>query len=294
MALPGATIDVNAELSRACERRADSDADYVGAIFGKSVELAPGASLVGVGFQAWDRVDRQNVEPLGPRPVLTPVPRTLHAPPPLNATGTAAQAQAHAFVDWAAGSVLAEEQDVRNALDGARNNADIVRAFAIEVVNGRREDRSRAVVALSLLGSMRSIVAQQFLIDFVRLPLPTEGFVGSHGGLSENEPVEATSLAMLQTLAVDGLGLIGTSTANQEVVRVAAEHPSRIVRAEAIRATIASRGAAGRSELESRVRAEDRYLLDRFENRNTDGSTFDERLRTYLAAHPSPAPTPDP
>ena len=223
-----------------------------------------------------------------PPPDLPPIGRPLHEPPPLTATNSElAQDQVEAFVDWAAASLPEEEEDLRNALDAARANAYVVRAFIAEVERARPFDWSRAVVALTLLGSMRNLTALPFLVDFVRLPLPTEGTYASEGPLPDNEPIEASGLAMLQEIAVDGLALLGTQEANDEVVRVAVEHPSVSVRAEAIRAYIASRGQEGRDEIQGAIRPEDSVFLDRFENRDTpDGPPFDERLQEFLAQHP--------
>ena len=100
---------------------------------------------------------------------------------------------------------------------------------------------------------------------------------------------------MLQTVAVDGLALLlQSSTAKAEVRRLAHQHPSGAVRSEAIRAYIANYGATGKQELTTLVRAEELWLLDRFENRDLDGTTFDARLQAFLALHPEMVPAPPP
>jgi hypothetical protein len=226
----------------------------------------------------------------GPAPSRIFAERALHKPPPLTASGEAARAQAAAFLDWASRSTPAEQEDVRRALAAASGNDDIARAFFDNALAAEKRDHSRALVALSLLGEMRSRAAEAWLRDFVRRPLPQVGT------LVNGEIIEQTALATLQAKAIDGLAYLNTENANREVLRAVTEHPSRIVRAEAIDAYLWNHGDSqeARETLRRYVRKGEEIFIDRVRReRGKSAETFNRNLEAYLKAHPevvSPPP----
>ena len=113
--------------------------------------------------------------PAGPAPSTILAGRVLHNPPPLTARGEAARGAVAAFIDWAGASLPEEHEDGRKALAAARENPDVVKAFTEEIAKAQKSDHSRALLALALLGEMRSPAAEEFLRQFVNQPFPAGG-----------------------------------------------------------------------------------------------------------------------
>lgn len=213
--------------------------------------------------------------------------RTLHQPPALTGSNETAAAQADMFLDWASRSTPQEQDDGRRVLAAASRNDDIARAFFQAAMAAEKSDHSRALMALSLLGEMRNRAVEPLLREFVRRPLPT------HGTLVDGEIIEQTALATLQAKAIDGLAYLNTETANLEVLRAVARHPSRIVRAEAIDAYLWNQGGSeeARETLRRYVRKDEEVFLDRVRReRGESARSFNRKLKAYLAAHPEAVP----
>lgn len=226
-------------------------------------------------------------QPPGPLPSQLFAERSLHKPPALTATGDTARAQAAAFIDWASLSIPAEREDARRALAAASGNDQIARAFFDAALAAEKTDHSRALVALSLLGEMRNRAAEPWLRDFVRRPLPREGT------LVNGEILEQTALATLQAKAIDGLAYLNSESANREVLNAVAQHPSRVVRAEAIDAYLWNHqdSQAARETLRRYVRKDEQIFLDRVRRESGEpAESFNRKLEAYLKAHPDAAP----
>jgi hypothetical protein len=205
-----------------------------------------------------------------------------HSPPVL-----AAAAHVAGFLDWVGASHGDEKDDARKAIQAAAGNKDVVQGLIAEVERVRASDHSRAMLALAVLGETRSPTAQAFFSEFARRPLPQAGTV------IEGEIIEQTQAAQLQGKAVDGLAYINNDSANKVVMDVIANHPSRIVRAEAINAYLWNHGDSddARSALSQVVRTDESILLDRV--RRVPGetaSTFNAKLEQYLKRHPEVIP----
>ncbi|MCY1034854.1 hypothetical protein OV207_25630 [Corallococcus sp. BB11-1] len=219
--------------------------------------------------------------------------RKLHQPPGLGGTGMEARKSVQAFITWAGQSVVLEQEDARQVLRAAADNPDIIQAFAEEILETHKEgDASRTLVALGLLGEMRTHEGAKFLAEFVRMPLPTKGTV------IEGELQEEAQQARLQAKAVAGIAYLRNPEFDREVLYQAGAHPSVIVRAEAISAFLWNRGDSleARKEVEPYVRAEERLLLERVRRVSGEkAETFNRKLNAYLKAHPEvQAPNPEP
>ena len=230
----------------------------------------------------------QTNEPAGSPPSKILADRTLHNPPALTAKGDDARRAVAAFIDWAGASLPQEHEDGRKALAGARENDDIVKAFAAEITQAQRTDHSRALLALSLLGEMRSPSAEGFFRQFVNQPFPESGT-----RTEEGEIPEQTALATLQAKAIDGLAYLNSASANEEVLRQVGQHPSIIVRSEAISAYLwnqKDKESARRTLLQHVRKGEERYIDQIIREEGESAASFNPKLEAYLKAHPEVAP----
>jgi hypothetical protein len=176
---------------------------------------------------------------------------------------------------------------VRKTVATARDNPDIVLAFCEEAFAKQELDHSRALIALSLAGEVQSPHSLECLIKFVKQPLPEKGTV------VEGEILEQTALASLQAKAIDGLAYLRNETADRFVLEAVAEHPSRIVRAEAIAAYLWNHeySASARESLKSVVRKDEVIFLDRLvKQAGEPRESFNRKLAEYLKAHPEIQP----
>jgi len=228
--------------------------------------------------------------PAGPSPSLLLERRSQLKPPPLTGTGEAAQQSVASFIDWAAGSTEREAETARRLLAAAREEREVAQAFCDQALRAREADHSRALVALALLGEIKSPVGEKCFTQVLALPLPTQGTV------VEGEILEQTALATLQAKAVDGLAYLGTPSAQEEVLRLVRAHPSRIVRAEAIDAYLWNHADSveAKATLRKYVQKGEEIFVDRV-RRNTGekAESFNAKLAAFLKAHPevrAPAP----
>ncbi|GMU06086.1 hypothetical protein [Corallococcus caeni] len=217
--------------------------------------------------------------------------RVLHSPPKLDAAD--ARKSVNAFITWAGESIVEEQNDARRALVSAAKSPDLIKAFMEEILAAQESgDTSRALVGLGLLGEMRTYDGTKFLVEFVRKPLPTKGTV------IEGELQEEAQQARLQAKAIAGVAYLRDPEFDREVTYQAGNHPSVIVRAEAISAFLWNRGDTleARKELEPFVRKEERLFLDRVRRVSGEGAeAFNLKLTAYLKAHPEvQAPKPEP
>ncbi|WP_223646078.1 hypothetical protein [Corallococcus sp. EGB] len=217
--------------------------------------------------------------------------RPLHSPPKMDAAD--ARKSVNAFITWASESVVEEQDDARRALLSAAKSPELIKAFTEEITQANNSgDTSRALVALGLLGEMRTYDGAKFLVEFVRMPLPTKGTV------IEGELQEEAQQARLQAKAIAGVAYLRDAEFDREVANQAGNHPSVIVRAEAISAYLWNRGdtAEARKELEPFVRKEERLFLERVRRVSGEGAdAFNRKLTAYLKAHPEvQAPNPEP
>jgi hypothetical protein len=217
----------------------------------------------------------------GPSPSEILKQYKLHSPPPLTSRSDVPR-----FLDWAGASHVDEREDVRNAI-AAGSKKEVVQALINEVERAKTLDHPRALLALALLGETRSPEAQMFFGEFARRPLPTEGTV------IEGEIIEQTRAAQLQAKAVDGLAYANNESSNQVMTEIIANHPSKIVRAEAINAYLWNHGDSpeARTRLSQYVRKDEQILIDRV--RRTTGETaesFNRKLDAFLKQHPEVRP----
>jgi hypothetical protein len=207
--------------------------------------------------------------------------------PPLTGTGAEAKKNVSAFVDWAAGSTSEQADLVRKAMAEAGRNPDVVSALCEEAFAAQREDHSRALVILALIGETRSTSGEECLARFMALPFPEKGTV------VDGEIVEQTDLATLQAKAIDGLAYLKSDSGDKMVFEAIAKHPSRIVRAEAIAAYLWNHDNSDRAKeaLKRYVHKDELIFLDRVTRvEGEKKESFNRKLAAYLKAHPELVP----
>jgi hypothetical protein len=209
--------------------------------------------------------------------------------PSLDGAGEVAKRNTMAFIDWASSASTNDSERIRKGLAEARENPDVVNTMCEQAFDSQARDNTRSLIILSLLGEMRSKIAEGCLTRLVSQPLPDKGTV------VEGEILERTALAILQAKAIDGLAYLGTPSATNMVLKMVAEHPSRIVRAEAIAAYLWNQNdrAEALKTLTPLVRENERVFLDRIVRKSGEtAETFNPKLEAYLKAHPELIPPP--
>lgn len=231
----------------------------------------------------------QSTQPPIARPSELDKARLESKSPPLTGTGAEAAAAARAFIDWAGASPVRRREEVRRLLAEARGNRAIATAFCDEALVAIKADHSRAILTLSLLGEMGSPVGEECSRKVSHLPIPEKGTL-AHG-----EILEQTALGTIQAKAIDGLAYLHSPSADEEVLWAAGEHPSRIVRAEAIEAYLWNHNDSfeARTVLQKYVREEERLFLDRVRRQpDENAEEFNRKLADFLKAHPEAAAPP--
>lgn len=227
----------------------------------------------------------------GPSPSEILERRGQAKPAMLNSSSEGLQASVAAYINWAAASTQRDKETARRELAEVRGNRQIGEAFCDYARRARYTDHSRALVTLGLLGEMKGAAGEACFREFLAMPLPTQGTV------VDGEIIERRALASLQAKAIDGLAYMRTPQTDEEVLRLAREHPARIVRAEAINAYLWNHGDSeeAKQALRKRVREDEAIFVDRVRwNTGEKAESFNRKLEAFLKAHPeaiAPAPT---
>jgi hypothetical protein len=266
---------------------------FTGTFFAHDIEAQAQLTVTHRPFPSWDTLTtgpNSNTQ-AGSPPSLMLANRVLHHPPPLNTP-----ADVPAFIDWAGFSTVVEREDGRAVIQAASGNDAIATALSTAFRSVETTNHSRALLTLAVLGEMRNGAGETFLTSYIHEPLPSpEDFVGGEG-----EDARITAKATLQAKAVTGLAYRATTTSLAQVLWAAGQHPSRVVRAEAIAAFLAwnpqsAGGVAGaRTILGSIVQEGEQIFIDRVRRDQGETATsFNAKLAAYLQLHPEALP-PDP
>ena len=233
---------------------------------------------------------RSNEPAIATRPSEQDKARAAVKAPALNVSEQEAAKAAVAFLDWAGASTAGQREEIRRMLDEAREYKAVAAAFCEEANRTAESDFTRSLLALSVLGEMRSPIGRECFQKLLHRPLPEKGIVAN------GENVEQTKLAMLQAKAVDGLAYLRGAATDREVLWAAGKHPSRIVRAEAIEAYLWNHkdSREARATLLKYVQPKERIFVDRVRREPTEeAAAFNRKLAAFLKAHPeavAPAP----
>jgi len=191
------------------------------------------------------------------------------------------------FLDWISRIGPADHETARNLIHDAAFNPQVAQRLGEEALATYSTDHSRSLVSLSVLGELRNATGEEYLRRFVHLPLPTTGT------MLEGEIVERKALEALEAKAIVGLAYAKTPSGDAEVLAAAQNHPSKLVRAEAIQAYLYNHGGSeqSRADLLKVLAPADRIFLDvPRRGMASDGKEFNERLTRYLQLHPELRP----
>jgi hypothetical protein len=226
------------------------------------------------------------------RPSETDKERAAVKAPSLKVPEREAARAAAAFLDWAGASTSGQREEIRRMLAEARGYNFIAAAFCEEANRSAESDFTRSLLALSVLGEMRSPTGMECFQKLLHRPLPEKGIV------ADGENVEQAKLASLQAKAVDGLAYLHEAEADREVLWAVGKHPARVVRAEAIAAYLWNHEESkeARETLLKTVRPEERIFVDRVRRDPAEKpEIFNRKLDAFLKDHPeAAAPGPKP
>lgn len=226
-------------------------------------------------------------EPAGPLPSRIILSRSSKVPP-LTAAGKGMKTSVLEFIKFAGDSGSDQSEEIRNALAAERDNKQVVNVLCEEIFKAQKEDHSQTLLVLSLLGEMRSPFGAECLNRFMNLPFPKTGT------RVDGEIIEQTALGTLQAKAIDGLAYLNTKESNQIVLDAVKNHPSIIVRAEAIEAYMwnhRDKLPEARKMLRTRVRKGEEIYLDRVRRESGEkADSFNRKLEAFLKAHPEAVP----
>lgn len=198
-----------------------------------------------------------------------------------------------AFIDAASAAPVSRREEVRAMIQRVKDDVGIANALIAEFEMAQKTDFSRALVILSLIGEQRNPVGTNFLVKFVRRPLPPGGRPTRESGVSP----EAEALERLQVKAANALPYAGSAQAMQATLEVVRSHPLKPVRIEAASSYLWNTGNTeeARRTLSRYLHKDELMVLDRpVREQGMTAEQFNRQLALYLDRHPEvrpPAPT---
>jgi hypothetical protein len=211
-----------------------------------------------------------------PFPAPTPTPQPQ---PPLSTA-----ADVPVFLQWTYTSLPSQVDGGRAAILAVQGNEAIAQAI-VNVLNND-PDLGHNLVAISVLGELRTQTGLQFFTNLLNTAPPTGTSLGSGFGTM---PSAAVSLSMLQARAVDGLALMTSSAADALILNVIQTSTFSQVVARAVHDYLWVHGADGRTKLAALLDSQHQILLDRIDV-YASGSTYNQRLAAFFAKHPDMNP----
>ena len=211
-------------------------------------------------------------------------------PPPLGGQGAKARAAADSFVRWAMSSTSAQKPLARSALSRVRTNEDVAQAFFEQAKQFRHSDPSRSLIALALLGEMKSPRGFELLTSFLALPRAkiarhavqgtARTFVGTHARWDEQ----------LAAKAIDGIAYLVAPEANASVLATVRSGDTQYLRTAAADAYIWNQhdSEKARSQIEAVARPAERWIRDRFRRYDEDTpQSLDGKIQAWIRKYPN-------
>lgn len=174
----------------------------------------------------------------------------------------------------------------------------LVAALEHEFYDALPRDQSRAIVALAVIGEIRSAVVEPVLQRVLRMPLPERvSLSDTPQGVLGHTPVmdPRSALEAIEARAIQGLAYQRTASSNASVLDHIANHESKVVRAVGVSAYQWNNGDddTRRTELLNVVRPRERFFLDRVQTLPGDNVyTRSERVERFRDTYPELQPPP--
>jgi hypothetical protein len=228
-------------------------------------------------------------------PVASETIQWAPAVPPPSLLGSSAKAQEAAghFVEWAMASRSAQKPAARAALNAVRTNRDVAEAFFEQAKEFRDRDPARSLVALALLGEMRSSEGFRLLTTFLGLPRANVETKAVHGIATTFVGTHARWHALLAAKAIDGVAYLASPESDAYILAAVRSGDTPHLRTAAADAYIWNHGDSekARSQILRRSRPDERWIRDRF--RRYDDETpqsFDAKILEWMRKYPNFVP----
>jgi hypothetical protein len=195
------------------------------------------------------------------------------------------------FLLWAGGVPTGDAEMMRERIASAREDSTLLERLLEELWKLPVRDDTRHFLLLSTIGELRAERAAGELARFIWFP--DERISALEHEMADGCGFGPSTAEVLKARAVEMLAYLGTSEAVEEVVRVAADHPTASVRAAAIDAHLYNHGDAPEEmdRLRGRLRSSDTHLvgLPRF-TREANPEAFDRAITDFYTDHPDRRP----
>ncbi len=266
-----------------------AQAPYKGAIYGRSIYVAPDVRLE---LRASQQVDDLPVDAPDVELEELDLPTTAGPAPDLLDDNVPLATRASTFMTWVQHATPSDMPAVREAVGWGNTRLDVVNALVGETANAIASMQySRALVALEVLAELQGPESEAFLTDLVQEPAPTGGLIDPESG----RPMKTVWHELLQAKAVMGLGWIGTEESRAAVRDAAVSHPSPVVAGQAVRSYVLFYKQEGQQELLSLLPESRQWELDRYETINgADDRNIVQREQEYRQKHPESVVPPPP
>jgi hypothetical protein len=199
-------------------------------------------------------------------------------PPNLNSA-----ADVPSFLQWAYQSRPTQVGQLRSLIR-AQIGSESIAAAIVTALNGD-SDLGEDLVAISLLGELRTQAGFTYFKNLLQQPLPTTGTTISNWG----DPIEQVALVKLQARAIDGLAMMRSAPADAVILSTVSSTASIVVRARAVHDYLFIHGTSGRPVVSALLPSDQQILTDRLDV-TASGQPYNTRLTAYLAKHPEVAP----
>lgn len=229
-----------------------------------------------------------------------PAPESIHwsapvPPPPLVDKILGARASVARFVSWAIEAKSSQKPIARDAVSAVARNPEIVEALFEEANDYRHKDPIRSLVALALLGEMRSPYGAKYLTAFLALPhAPIENAVTPASGIATTKHGPLPTWDQhLTARAVDGLAYLKTPEAYKQVLSTVHDGYTLYVRGLAADAYIWNHGDSeeARKEVDAHLRPGESWIRDRFRRDDDEtGQSVDAKIQQWMTKHPELTP----
>jgi hypothetical protein len=202
------------------------------------------------------------------------------------------------FLGWVAAVPVVDAHLIREQVALAASSTDVLDELEKALFDLPVEDVGRHLLLLSVLGETRNPIVSSLLTRFIRLPADEIGSPPpvSMGSLTGKEPTDASLLtigAILQARAVEMLAYQEVPQAIEETLKIAADHPLKVVRVAAIDAYLfnCEHDNEAIERVRCVVREDERMLVGLIRRtKGMDAKEFDVKVQAFYKSYPEQQP----